>query len=196
MKKAIMILAGTILLSGIFAGCTNSGTQTAGTQTPNTSATATEETQPSKTQAQETQQDLGYAFEFEDVDGNMHKLSDYQGKPVYLRVWGSWCSVCMATLKEFNTFAGEPHDYEVISVVFPGVYGEKSKADFIPWFKELEYNNLTVLLDEDSQLIHDFGISAFPSQIMFDANGNFVTGMVGEMSEQMIDEQMRAIAND
>jgi thiol-disulfide isomerase/thioredoxin len=138
--------------------------------------------------------DPAYSFEFEDVDGNIHKLSDYKGKPVYIEIWGTWCSVCMSSLQYLNSFAGNKHDFAVLSLVTPGVSGEKSKEDFIEWFKGAGYDNLTVLLDENSQILNDFGISAYPSELIFDSEGRFVTGFAGLISVEKIEEVMKQVA--
>ena len=122
MKKTALILA-VILVISVFAGC--SAAQEAQSQDTQASDTQVQEAQSQDEEETQTQDedsssnDMHYAFEFEDVDGNVHKLSDYEGKPVYLEVWGSWCSVCMSGLEDMNTFAGEDHDYYVLSVVFP-----------------------------------------------------------------------------
>ena len=41
----------------------------------------------------------------------------------------------------------------------------RSQEDFITWFNELGYKNLTVMFDNDLQIIKDFGIGGFPSNI-------------------------------
>ena len=46
-------------------------------------------------------------FTLTDTEGKVHKLSDYQGKKVYLKFWASWCGICMKTLGETNAFAWE-----------------------------------------------------------------------------------------
>ncbi len=161
------------------AGC-GSGTSEQPSQTAAASPSAT--TMPA------------YAFEFEDVDGNIRKLSDYIGKPVYLEVWGTWCGVCMSALPDLDMFAGEDHDFTLISVVFPGVAGEMSKDDFIEWFKGQSYKNLTVLLDENAQILSDFGISAFPSGIVFDGSGAPVTGFAGLLPQESIKDIMKQVA--
>ena len=192
MKKTALILA-VLLVISVFAGCsTAKEAQSESTQSPDTQA------QEAQTQDEDSSSsnDMHYAFEFEDVDGNVHKLSDYEGKPVYLEVWGSWCSVCMSGLEDMNTFAGEDHDYYVLSVVFPEHAGEKSQEDFITWFNEFGYKNLTVMFDNDLQIIKDFGIGGFPSNIFFDAQGNFAGGQVGQMSPELIDEVMQGLADE
>ena len=216
MKKIALIVA-AIMMVAVFAGCVpameSQDATTDDTAAENTQQdTAAEDTQQDATE-DDTQQDateddtlqepdeensdaIHYSFEFEDINGKMHKLSDYEGKPVYLEIWGSWCGVCTAGLEEMEAWAGEPHDFYVLSVVFPEKSGEKSKEGFIEWYNEFEYENLIVLLDMDGQIMRDFGIRAFPSQIYFDAHGNFVGGQVGQVPKDAIEATMTQIANE
>jgi len=211
MKRVIVTIVVLTLILGVFTSCINNSVsnqaaesegqaEEASGETETKDATENEkpaeEAKDTEEETQDTQEEevIHYEFEFEDVNGNMHKLSDYEGKPVYLEVWGSWCGACMTLLPEIDKLAGEAEDFHVLSVVLPGEYGEKNKEDFIAWFKDLEYKNLTVLLDEEEQIMYDYGISAFPSQIFFDAHGNFAGGRIGGMSEKMITEQMSEIA--
>lgn len=198
-----------IVAIALLAGCATSNNDTAPTkeqtQEPSETQNETEpkETEPKKTeqqqeenQNQEETSELLYQFELTDINGNVHKLSDYKGKPVYVEVWGSWCSVCMTVLPDMNELAGADNDYYVLSVVFPDMFGEKSKDDFIEWYKELGYENLIVLMDEDAKMAYDFGISAFPSQVFFDKDGNFSGGRIGPMTHDEITEQMKKIAEE
>ncbi len=138
--------------------------------------------------------DIVYEFELTDLDGNVHKLSDYRGKPVYLRVWASWCSVCLSSLENLDKLAGEAEDFAVLSVVMPGYSGEMSAEDFSKWYKDFGYENLTVLLDPEAKIVSDFGINAFPSQIMFDAEGHIAYGVIGLMESELIEQTMEKIA--
>ena len=55
-------------------------------------------------------------FILETPDGNLISLSDYQGKPVLVFLWASWCSVCKATLPDLQE-----------------VYQDYSKQGFESW---------------------------------------------------------------
>lgn len=183
----------SIILTLGLAGCENDQSgeppQSAAEQSAQTAAPATQTAAAAPSAAQEP----AYEFAFEDVDGNVHKLSDYKGAPVYLEVWGTWCSVCMSSLPDLNKFAGEKNDFTVLSVVFPDTAGELSKEDFIKWYKDTEYKNLIVLLDENQQILRDFGISAFPSIIVFDGSGAVVTGFAGLLPQETIREIMKQV---
>ena len=176
MKKTVLISLAVLLVLAVFAGCM-----------PKANGTAANDT------GADEAADMGYSFEFTDVNGKVHRLSDYKGKPVYLEIWGSWCSICMAGLEDMNDFAGEDHDFIVLSVIFPNHAGEKSKDDFIAWYKELGYDNLIVMIDEDLQIIKDFGINGFPSNIFFDADSNFYGGQIGPMTTDEITSTMNAL---
>jgi len=145
---------------------------------------------------QEEPKNAAYEFEFADIDGNVHKLSDYRGKPVYLRVWASWCSVCTSSLDSFDKLAGEAENFVVLSVVMPSLSGELSAEKFTEWYNAFGYKNLVVMFDNDAQIVRDFGINAFPSQIIFDAEGNVLYGFAGLMSSDMITETMQRIAEE
>jgi len=176
MKRIALILAG-LMIFAVFAGCSTNSQQGGAAEGEEASGT-----------------DMHYAFEFTDINGKVHKLSDYEGKPVFLEIWGSWCGVCTASLEAMNEFAGEEHDYYVLSVVFPNHSGEKSEEDFIEWYNEFEYENLIVMFDNDLQIVKDFGISGFPSNVFFDSHGNFAGGQVGQMAHDAIDAVMADIA--
>lgn len=197
MKKLALIVA-VLMIFAVFAGCTNNKKSDEPADVPTENAEQTTDNTDEATEKQEESTDdkMKYEFEFTDVNGNVHKLSEYEGKPVYLEVWGSWCGVCMSGLEDMNAFAGQEHDYYVLSVVFPGHSGEMNEADFIEWYKELGYENLVVMFDNDLKIIRDFGISGFPSNIFFDAKGNFAGGQVGQMSPDSIDKVMKSLMEE
>lgn len=197
MKKIIAIVL-TLIIAVVMTAC-GASTEPQQKEFENTStstAAATESPTQASTETPEsssTEEEV-YSFEFADIEGNIHKLSDYQGKPVYLRVWGSWCSVCMSSLDSLDELAGGELDFVLLSIVMPGMYGELSSDEFIDWYKDLGYDNLIVLFDDNSQIVNDFGINAFPSQIMFDAEGHVVYGVAGLMTSDQIKEAMEKVA--
>lgn len=138
------------------------------------------------------EQEVAYDFEFEDLDGNVHRLSDYAGTPVYLRVWGSWCSVCVSTLDQLDAHAAAAEDYVVLTVITPGVAGEMSKEGFIEWYSQYDYENIIVLIDDKAQIVDDFRIQAYPSQVFFDENGNYITHMMGAIGQDMVEATFKA----
>ena len=59
------------------------------------------------------------------------KLSDYKGKKVYLKFWASWCGPCKKSMPELMELAAkQDRDFEILSVIAPGLQGEKQLKTF------------------------------------------------------------------
>ncbi len=82
-------------------------------------------------------------FTLKSMDGKTVKLSDYKGKKVYLKFWASWCGPCKKSMPELIELAGKKdRDFEILSVIAPGIQGEKSETDFPKWFEEQGYKDV------------------------------------------------------
>lgn len=127
-----------------------------------------------------------YDFTLKDLNGNDYKLSDMNGKKVYMKFWASWCSICLAGMEDLNTLAGEDNDFEIITVVTPGKNGEKDTEDFKKWFKELGYKNIKVLFDETGEVSEHYGIRAYPTSVYVNSDGSDTQVKIGHNSNEDI----------
>jgi len=88
------------------------------------------------------------------LDNQTVSLSQYQGKPLYIKMWASWCPICLAGLAEIDDLSAEKNlDFNVITIASPGQKNEQNSQKFINWYKGLDYKNITVLLDEKGEII-------------------------------------------
>ena len=128
-------------------------------------------------------------FALPDLDGNVVRLSDFNGKKVYLKFWGSWCSVCMAGMDEFVAYTEAQEasgEVVVLTVVAPGLYGEKKADDFRTWFQGQGYE-FPVLLDEGGDVTNLYNVRGFPTNVFIDPNGAIAYSMAGGMNNATID---------
>lgn len=112
-------------------------------------------------------------IELEGVDGQTHTFADYEGTPIYIEFWGSWCPNCMDNMEEFQQMAAQHNaegDVLVISVAAPGHFGEMDEEEFIEWCTEQGYD-FPILMDSNIEINKFFNIMGYPSSVFVDDQG-------------------------
>jgi len=85
-------------------------------------------------------------FELKDMKGNTVKLSDYKGKKVYLKFWATWCGPCRQSMPELEKLVKDTdRDFEILTIMAPGMQGEKTEEEFVKWFDQQDYKSVPVL---------------------------------------------------
>lgn len=135
-----------------------------------------------------------FAFDFKDINGNEQQLADFQGEKLVVKYWASWCPICLAGLDEVEEIASDQtKEYQLITIVAPSYKNEKNAADFSTWFKTLELNKMTVLLDEDGELASQIGIRAYPTYVYYDTAGEVVKVVPGHADRETIEATLAEI---
>ena len=125
--------------------------------------------------------------QLKDINNKPVSLDKYKGKKVYIKVWASWCPICLSGLNEINSLSADKNkDFTVITIVSPGLKGEKPTDKFIQWYKGLNYKNITVLLDEKGTVIKRARISGYPTNLILDTNLNIISTSQGHMNAGQI----------
>ena len=129
--------------------------------------------------------------QLKDLNNQFVFLAQYKGKPVYIKVWASWCPICLVGLAEIDDLsATTDRNFEVLTIVSPAHKGEKSTQDFIEWYKGLEYKNIKVLLDENGKIIDRTQVRGYPFNLFLDGDLNVKKTVLGHLGA----EQIRAFA--
>ncbi len=130
-----------------------------------------------------------------DEDFSKIKLRDINGveysfgksnKETYVKLWASWCPVCIEGLEELDKLSGETKDFEIVTVVFPKKLGEKSAEDFKKWYKSLGFKNIKVLLDEKGEILEFINVRAYPTSVVLDKNGKAQKTILGHLEKTKI----------
>ena len=128
---------------------------------------------------------------FKDLNNKTVKLSSYKGKKVYVKLWASWCPICLVGLPEIEELSREKTDFHVITIVSPNSRGEKSTDKFIKWYKGLEYKNITVLLDESGEVIKRVKLRGYPTNIILNEKLEISKVIVGHINKELIKKAVK-----
>lgn len=132
-------------------------------------------------------------FSLTDAEGNTHTLSDMKGKKVYVKFWASWCPACLAGLDQLDELSKDNSEFEVISVVSPGMGGEKDKKDFIEWFSGLGHENIKVYFDESGEAMKNYGIRAYPTSAVIGSDGVLIGIQPGHLDNEVLKEVFKTV---
>ena len=122
-------------------------------------------------------------FTLQSMDGKEVKLSDYKGKKVYLKFWASWCGPCRKSMPELMELAAKTdRDFEILSIIAPGLQGEKSVDQFPKWYQEQGYKDIPVLYDTEGATFQAYQIRSIPTEILIDSQGKIGKIQLGAMS--------------
>ncbi|RRD37555.1 thiol:disulfide interchange protein [Fusobacterium nucleatum] len=120
-----------------------------------------------------------------DVNGMSYSFGK-DGKPTYVKFWASWCPICLSGLEDIDNLSKEKKDFEVVTVVSPGLVGEKKTEDFKKWYKSLEYKNIKVLLDEKGELSKILNVRVYPTSVVINKAGKAEKVLPGHLEKAEI----------
>ncbi|MHB8129825.1 MAG: redoxin family protein [Mobilitalea sp.] len=146
--------------------------------------------------SEETEEAKTPAFDFTLIDqyGNVHTLSDYKGKVVFLNFWATWCPPCKAEMPDIEElyieYGKNEGDVIILGVANPASaeYPNNSdvkKEEVISFLDENKYT-FPVVFDETGELLSNYYISAFPTTFMIDAEGNIFGYAPGQLTKDMM----------
>lgn len=162
-----------------------------GESVPGSQKANRKETTAAETEAAKNAQTLpAIDFTLTDQFGNIHTLSDYKGKTVFLNFWATWCPPCRAEMpdiqKLYETYDTEGDDALIIlGVASPGIGGETSEEGIKTFLEEKGYT-YPVLMDTTGEQFMNYGVFSYPTTFMIDRDGNVFGYASGQLSEDMM----------
>ena len=124
-------------------------------------------------------------FTMYDTDGNALQFLDLIDKPTILNFWASTCGPCKSEMPHFQKAYEELGDeYNFIFVNYIGFYGE-TMDDALAYLSDNDYT-FTTYFDTDHEGSATYGIYSIPTTVFISADGNFLGGVPGAMSEQTL----------
>lgn len=137
----------------------------------------------------EAQPSLAPDFTVYDLEGNAHKLSDFQGKPILLNFWASWCGPCQMEMPDFEEFY-KTYGEQIHFVIVNLTDGQQETVESASAFIAEKGYTFPVYYDTDIDAAAKYGVNAVPVSYFIDAEGYFVAWAQGALSADMLQQGM------
>lgn len=124
-----------------------------------------------------------FDYELTDIKtGKTHNISDFEGKPVFLLFWASWCPYCTEFSKVLQEISLERDDIEIIGINV--IDAESSKKDPIEFIDKLGLTYINAHPQEE--MFDTFEANSIPTSVLINSEGVIVDGFVGGMTKEAI----------
>ena len=177
LKMVLLVLIFVALLLGAKRLYDTMGSQVQLDTLATQSTQAAEGTEPAKQAAPD--------FTVYDAEGNAHKLSDYQGKPVVLNFWASWCGPCKMEMPDFDEKFQEYGD-QIHFLMVNLTDGSQETVETASEFIAGQGYTFPVYFDTDMEGAIAYGVNAVPVTYLIDGEGYLVGWGQGALSGEAL----------
>ena len=151
-----------------------------------------EEDPSEKSEEDKSNYTKAYDFTVYDESNNAYKLSDFEGKPVVLNFWASWCGPCKSEMPDFETaYQKYGEEIQFLMVNMTDGYQEtvSSANEFI---KDKSYT-FPVFYDSAFEAAKAYSVYSIPTTYFIDAKGYIIAWGSGAMSAESLQEGINYI---
>lgn len=124
-------------------------------------------------------------FTVYNADGTAHKLSDFQGKPVVLNFWASWCGPCKSEMPAFDALCKE-YSGQIQFLMVNLTDGSQETVETASAFIDQAGYTFPVYYDTHQDAAATYGVTTIPATYFIDAHGNLIAVGNGALSEDTL----------
>lgn len=133
-------------------------------------------------------------FELADADGVRRSITEWDGKPLMINFWATWCPPCRREIPLLNELQARygPLGYEVIGVAVD------FRDDVLAYMRETPIDYPVLIGEQDGlDAARAFGMEAmgFPFTVFTDSRGGIVTVHLGELHAPQAEVILAAVGD-
>ncbi len=123
------------------------------------------------------------------ADGTKTKLSDWQGQPVVLNFWATWCAPCREEMPEF---VAAYERYQDDGLVIVGVNAQESASQAAGFIEDFNMA-FPVALDARGDVQQLYNVRGLPTTVFIDREGRIVERWAGLLRASALEELLAEI---
>lgn len=126
-------------------------------------------------------------FKLTTLGGKEVQLSQFRGRPVLINFWATWCEPCLEEMQLIqNRFERHYPDLAVLAIEDGSSTQEVSKI--------ASRNKTTFLiLMGNEEVISQYGVNAFPTTFLIDAEGIVRSAYIGSFTPNSLDGELKKV---
>lgn len=128
-------------------------------------------------------------YTFKDMQDKEVRLSDFEGKYIFIDCWATWCGPCRAQVAPLRQLE---EDYEGKNIVFIGVSSDSDRDKWKAFVKEQKLPGIQVNIPANHPFYEHFAVSGIPRFIVITPERTVHNAMFPRPSEpecrQLLDE--------
>jgi peroxiredoxin len=124
-------------------------------------------------------------------DGTSFTLRDYQGRPVIVNFWATWCAPCRLEMRALQTVY-EAHKTAGLAVLAVS-QDQQDKAEAVRTYWASLGLTFSPLLDPEGSIATDYNVVLLPSTVFVRPSGTVAAVHMGPMTPTQIERYLRAI---
>lgn len=136
-----------------------------------------------------------------DQYGNIHYLSDYEGKVIFLNFWTTWCTYCkkeLPDLEEIYQQYGRNQENVIILGVTNPINAQNEYAYDIEENELKEFimqSDITfpILFDLTGEIYRHYEISSFPTSFLINQEGEIESHFSGIVSKEQLEDKINIL---